>query len=405
MKKKFQKSVSQGFFGLEKESLRVNKYTLLPSVKDHPFGNNPYISRDFCEAQTEIITPVCNNTEELFQSLHGLNQYVREILAEQDELIWNHSNPPAGYDVDKIRIARFEGLEKEKEDYRRYLRKKYGLSKMLLCGIHFNFSFSEEAIEKLARITGNESLNSFSDNLYLKIAANAMKHAWLITYLTAASPSVAGDFLKYERKPGYASLRCSEKGYWNEFIPVLDYSGLNAYVDSIQSIVDEGKIYSAWELYLPVRLKPKGENILNRLREGISHIELRMLDLNPLEEDGIRKEDIDFIHLMIMMWAVQKPIRFGEDDQKRAIRNMQRAALLDETKIWIEERNGHFSSLRNAALRVLAEMDYFFETWEDPDILKLIQYQKRKILNTKERYAERVLEACANYSESQPIIV
>ena len=58
MKKKYQKSVSQGFFGLEKESLRVNKYTLLPSVKEHPFGSNPYISRDFCEAQTEIITPV-----------------------------------------------------------------------------------------------------------------------------------------------------------------------------------------------------------------------------------------------------------------------------------------------------------------------------------------------------------
>ena len=399
MKKEFQEAISRGRFGLEKESLRVDKYTHLPSVKDHPFGDDPFVSRDFCEAQTEIITPICYSTEELFTTLHSLNEHVKEVLSEYDELLWNHSNPPAGYDENAIRIAHFTGQDHVKEEYRRYLRTKYGISKMLMCGIHFNFSFADEALSVLSGFTetpGNRSDRSFRDDLFLKLGANAMKYAWLITYLTAASPVLHSEHTGHgndlsRTDEDYASLRCSEHGYWNEFIPILDYTGLNAYIDSIQSLVDTGNLYSAWELYLPVRLKPTGENTLSNLRRGISHIELRMLDINPLAEDGILKEDIDFIHLLLMMWAVKEPFSFDAGAQRRAIRNMQQAALLDSTKIWIEDPEGIRLPVRDAALQFLAEMDRFYEAWEDPVIFSLIQYQRRKVLNSKARYAERVL--------------
>ncbi|MDO5133204.1 MAG: hypothetical protein Q4D81_09515 [Eubacteriales bacterium] len=443
MKRELQKYLSEGRFGLEKESLRLNKYSLLPSVSDHPFGSDPNISRDFCEAQTEIITPVCQDTGELFDVLHELNGRVKNVLAQQDEILWNHSNPPAGYNVRKIRVAQFEGLEKEKKEYRKYLREKYGISKMLLCGIHFNFSFTQGALDAISGIldagdgmygisgtdsdrnaagagsfsrstdagtgsfkkrNGNSS-GSFSDSIYLKLAANTMKYAWLITYLTAASPVSAFESSRGKKEKGYASLRCSRHGYWNNFIPTLDYTNLDAYIDSIQSLVDEGKLYSAWELYLPVRLKPKGANTLENLRAGISHIELRMLDINPLAEDGICKEDIDFLHLLLMMWAVQDPVCFDADAQHRAVRNMQRAALLDEEGIWIEDPKYNLLPVRNAALNFLAQMDRFYETWQDPRILCLIQYERRKILNHSERYAERIVNKCANYWESQAIIV
>lgn len=415
MKRELQKYLSEGRFGLEKESLRLNKYSLLPSVSDHPFGSDPNISRDFCEAQTEIITPVCQNTSELFDVLHELNERVKNVLAQQDEILWNHSNPPAGYNVRKIRVAQFEGLEKEKKEYRKYLREKYGISKMLLCGIHFNFSFTQRALDAISgildagtgsfkRLNGNSSGN-FSDSIYLKLAANTMKYAWLITYLTAASPIPAFKSSRGKKEKGCASLRCSRHGYWNNFIPTLDYTTLDAYIDSIQSLVDDGKLYSVSELYLPVRLKPKGANTLENLRKGISHIELRMLDINPLVEDGISKEDIDFLHLLLMMWAVQDPVCFDADAQHRAVRNMQRAALLDEEGIWIEDPKYNLLPVRNAALNFLAQMDRFYETWHDPRILCLIQYERRKILNHCERYAERIVNKCANYWESHAIIV
>lgn len=248
MKRELQKYLSEGRFGLEKESLRLNKYSLLPSVSDHPFGSDPNISRDFCEAQTEIITPVCQNTSELFDVLHELNERVKNVLAQQDEILWNHSNPPAGYNVRKIRVAQFEGLEKEKKEYRKYLREKYGISKMLLCGIHFNFSFTQRALDAISgildagtgsfkRLNGNSSGN-FSDSIYLKLAANTMKYAWLITYLTAASPIPAFKSSRGKKEKGCASLRCSRHGYWNNFIPTLDYTTLDAYIDSIQSLVE-----------------------------------------------------------------------------------------------------------------------------------------------------------------------
>lgn len=385
MRDTLQRALADGRFGLEKESLRVNKYTLLPSVLDHPFGTDPNISRDFCEAQTEIITPVCENTDALMETLHRLNARVKETLAAQDEVLWNHSNPPAGYDVRRIRIAQYEGLEAEKKEYRKYLREKYGIDKLLLCGIHFNFSFTDEALAAVSEVAGLCP----SDRIYMKLAAASMRYAWLITYLTAASPAaVSGGMQAAEL---FASPRCSRHGYWNTFVPVLDYSGLDAYIDSIRALVDAGRIYSAWELYLPVRLKPPGVNTLDNLRGGISHIELRMLDVNPLAADGICREDVEFLHLLLMMWAVQDAVCLDAGAQRRAVHNMQRAALLDTNRIWIEDPQGIRLPLREAALRFLAQMDRFYETWQDPEILSLIQYQRQKVLNPSMRYAARVL--------------
>ena len=94
-----------------------------------------------------------------------------------------------------------------------------------------------------------------------------------------------------------ASPRCSKIGYWNDFDPLLDYENLQSYVKSIESYVAQGQLKEAAELYYPVRLKPKGENTLERLKNyGVDHIELRMLDLNPLEPVGIRREDLKFLH-------------------------------------------------------------------------------------------------------------
>ena len=148
-------------------------------------------------------------------------------------------------------------------------------------------------------------------------------------------------------------------------------------------------LYSSSELYLPVRLKPRGANTLEALRNGIDHIELRMLDLNPLEKTGIALEDLRFLRLFLI-WCSFLPEHVpDEKEQADAISNMKQAALFDERKIWIRE-GLVLKPVREAALEVLSEMACAFETLGCFDVLTTIEYQKRKLLLPGSRYAELI---------------
>ena len=275
-------------------------------------------------------------------------------------------------------------IKRSTENTRKYLLEKYGLERMLLSGIHYNFSYAAEY---------PAYLGTTADALYLKAAVYALQYAWLIVWLTAASPGPyrADTFGQCREKisPVYASVRCGKEGYWNDFLPVLDFSGISSYCESIESYVRSGMLYSSSELYLPVRLKPRGANTLEALRNGIDHIELRMLDLNPLETTGIALEDLRFLQLFLI-WCSFLPEHVpDEKEQANAISNMKHAALFDERKIWIRE-GAVLKPVREAALEVLSEMACTFETLGCFDVLRTIEYQKRKLLIPGSRCAEQV---------------
>ena len=155
----------------------------------------------------------------------------------------------------------------------------------------------------------------------------------------------------------YASPRSSEIGYWNDFEPVLDYRSLEGYVDSILKYTEDGTLMSPAELYYPVRLKSAGLYDLERLRqEGVSHIEIRIIDENPYSEIGIFREDVRFLHLLMVYLASRAPKPFPEGEQLRALRDMKRAALFDDSTCL---SNG--LSIRENAVQALQEMEEFFE--------------------------------------------
>ena len=113
-------------FGLEKESLRVNKEGFLSHTK-HPFPQDKNIERDFCENQVEIITNVCSSPEELYLELLKLQKQVLNKLWNMEtgrEYLWQFSNPPYVKGEEDILIATYEGELKEKEVYRKYLAQK-----------------------------------------------------------------------------------------------------------------------------------------------------------------------------------------------------------------------------------------------------------------------------------------
>lgn len=395
------KFMTEGFFGIEKESLRVNETGYLSDTK-HPFENNPNIDRDFCENQVEIVTDVYGSIDELYAHLTDIHNTLIEKLAELEtgrELLWLFSSPPYIKSEDEIPVASFRGVLKGKEIYRQYLAKKYGRKKMLFSGIHFNFSFGENLINACFREHGKASYREYKESIYLELAKKLTRYSWLIVYLTAASPLMDSSYFcdgvtgKTVITP-YSSVRCSDIGYWNSFTPVLEYESVSAYIDSVQKYVDKGLLKSFSELYYPVRLKSVGENSPDKLKKsGINHIELRTLDLNPLSPVGIMKEDIEFLHILILYLISSEDEEFDADEQIKAVNNVKSAARYDDGTMI--EFGGKMLSVRSCALEVLDDIRIFSEKLCLSNALKNIQYQKDKILGNK-RYAEIIKNKFSN---------
>lgn len=251
------------------------------------------------------------------------------------ELMWPFSNPPYVLGEKDIPIASYEGVLRGKELYREYLAGKYGKRKMLFSEIHFNFSFSEKILEEGYMNSTFASLQEYKNQIYLELAKKVTKCSWLIVYLTAASPVMDGSFFHDEDLgkvvlKNLASPRCSKIGYWNDFDPLLDYENLQSYVKSIESYVAQGQLKEAAELYYPVRLKPKGENTLERLKN--------------YAEDGI----------------------------------------------WIETGWNSAMPVKQAALHVLASMKRFFQRIGKQELMEIIYFQEQKIFCPNNRYAVQI---------------
>lgn len=359
-----------GKFGIERETLRVDSQGRLAQTP-HPFGTDEHITRDFCENQIELVTPVCHSVDEAVEALAVLDKKAREELAKNGENIWLYSNPPHFDSEDEIPIADFTGDHSSKRAYREVLEQKYGKKLMLFSGIHFNFSFAEEFLRELN--TNNEDFHSFRDSLYLRLYKQLMTHSWLLVMLTAASPYYDASLDK-DGKSGiimseYSSLRNSRRGYWNKFLPILDHRSLKTFTGSIKKHIVTGSLYSASELYLPIRLKPKGVNSLENLAaNGVDHIELRMFDLNPSAPLGIDSKDLEFAHLLMLFLLSEPDFDFAPDLQEKAVRDHKNAALLEPD-----------TQLLERGLEVLENMEKHFS--DNVKALEIIEFEKNKLIS------------------------
>ena len=216
--------------------------------------------------------------------------------------------------------------------------------------------------------------------------------------LTAASPvydrSLDGEGLSGTGFCGFSSLRSSERGYWNRFVPVLDYSCLESYIESIYSYIEDGSLFAPGELYLPVRLKPPGSNSIEHLIErGVDHIELRMFDVNPLTPLGIYRDDLEFAHYYLLYLLQLPDFKFTPELQAQAVRNHKAAAMYDLTDITIND----YPAI-DAGLGLLDDMSEYFR--DCPEVICSINRQKQKLTHGN-RYCERVYDALANnYQEN-----
>lgn len=399
----YMKSLLKAEFGIEKESLRVDAAGRL-ALTPHPKIPHPQISRDFGESQMEFISKVYESLGEACLEICSLQQIAERAVKDREsgpEYLWTYSNPPSYSGESGIRIAEFSGSRKEKTAYREYLARKYGKVKMLFSGLHLNYSMPESFFRLLQERFPKLEAARIKSEWYVRLCDVMMSDSWLIVALTSASPVADPAFLDGLMVPEcerdrYASFRNSPYGYWNEFLPELSYRDFPSYLGSISRYVESGRIRSVQELYYPIRLKPSGENSFEGLLErGVNHMELRMLDLNPMFCAGVAKKDLIFIHLLIAYrtagllrdWNGKKS---SKSDAERILLHKEASKMT----FW-EEHAGH----RQAALCLIRDMKRFYAEYEagnageipsDYEIGDVLDFEERKILDPRARYAVQI---------------
>ncbi|WP_044478595.1 bifunctional glutamate--cysteine ligase GshA/glutathione synthetase GshB [Paenibacillus antibioticophila] len=294
-------------FGVEKESKRVDLSGNLVKT-DHPKSislrdEHPYIQRDFSELQMEIITPVTDTLEELFNYLAAIHDVAYRSMGK-NEMLWPLSMPPQLPEKEEnIVIAKLKNIENIR--YRQSLTNSYGRRKQMICGVHFNFEFGDEFIQALFNAQSEiNDYRHFKTEIYLKASRNYLHYRWIVTYFYGASPISEKNFFEEDLlNEAVRSIRSSKYGYTNSDDVQVSYSSIQNYLTDLSSMVKKGLLSAEKEFYSPVRLRG-GRNASELETRGIRYIELRNIDLNPFETYGISYEQAEFLHLFLiyLLW-------------------------------------------------------------------------------------------------------
>ena len=182
---------------------------------------------------------------------------------DEDEYLWFQSIPCILPYWDRIPIAQYSGEGESSQKYREGLAKKYGVKKQMISGVHFNFSFSDDFLNKFKEVLNLDlSLQEFKNEVYLKIARNYLRYSWLIIYLTGCSIGSHNTFSNecihlmdakddfgsfYSTKgPSFRNSSCGNKNL-KDLYP--SYASLDEFTSDIEKFIENGDLSEAKELY------------------------------------------------------------------------------------------------------------------------------------------------------------
>ena len=399
-----------GNFGLEKENVRTDPNGNL-ALTPHPeiFGDkakSPYITTDFAESQIEMVTPTFSTPKGALDFMEALHDIVSLELKHNDEYLWPYSLPPVLPEDDNlIKAAHFN--QPEITEYREYLAKKYGKRKQLLSGIHYNFSFSQKFMDALYSATGEElPYRMFNDEVYLKLSRFYLKYCWLIIYLfganSVAHESYSACCKRSKQKitddtyvfDGSSSFRNGVSGYRNPSYFYVSYNSLSRYVSNIHHAIQNGKIIAPKEYYSQIRLKgmTKGSILDDLIDNGITYVEIRTLDLNPLTKIGVTLEELDFVHLLLVYGLLAPDFCMSDEDYRLTHVNQLLAADANRTDdIMLHSSGTELKSLRSWGSELIDEMYKTFESLGfAADKLLLLQKFKQQLADNSPSIVEQI---------------
>ena len=279
--------------GVEREGLRTtSKGELSSRPHQRVFGNrntNAFVTTDFGAAQLELRTTPCPNTIECYEKILNVTNVVLEELRKEGEYLWPYSMPCILPSVENFNFGEYGDNIKEKE-YETYLYKKYGYEMYCMSGIHINFSINQKYYKELKKMYSN--LPDTLEDAYFKILRNYLKKVWMLIALFGATPKQYNN--DYETN---CSIRNSNKqGFKNIHLDEISYENKAKHIESLRNNIKNGNIISISELYTPIRIKGKWKYDVDDLAANpISHIEVRVLDLDPFDKTAVSLEEMDFV--------------------------------------------------------------------------------------------------------------
>ena len=327
--------------GIEKESLRITADGTLSGAA-HPtcLGSaltHPFITTDFSEAQLELITGIHESATACLDELEATHAFVHHCL--ESEMLWPSSMPCIlAANEDQIPLGQYgsSNIGRAKTIYRRGLGYRYGRLMQTISGIHYNFSVPDSLWQTL----GVTSQTEITAN-YFGLIRNFKRWSWLLFYLFGASPAVCQTFLANDKHglreflpgtfylPHATCLRMGPLGYISEAQHQLSvsYNSLADYSASLaQALTEQYPPYANLgadtldtepypqlnsallqienEFYSTIRPKrttQSGERPLQALDgRGVEYVEVRCVDLNPLQPIGIEATQVRFLDVFLV---------------------------------------------------------------------------------------------------------
>ena len=387
------KLFSGGSIGLEKESLRVSPDGSISRTR-HPQAlgsalTNAYITTDYSEALTEIITPPFSDSRDALEFLGDAHAFVYSEL--DDEILWATSMPCVLEGGANIPIAEY-GISNAgfmKTVYRRGLGHRYGRVMQVISGVHFNYSPSDAFWQMFQELERDSGLpRDFIGKSYFGMVRNLQRYGWLIPYLFGASPAICKSFIGEKNtrltefnentyfEPFATSLRMGDIGYTNSREKSVGinvcYDSLDSYITSLSSAINTS--CAEWERIGTVingRYEQLNTNILQIENEhystvrpkqiagglekptlalkkrGVRYVELRSIDVNAFHPLGVSQEQLLFLEAFMIFcllqdspaisskeqmaidWNLELVAHRGRDDRIRLLRQNEEIKLRD----------------------------------------------------------------------------
>jgi glutamate--cysteine ligase len=430
-----------GLIGIEKEGLRVSPRGCI-SQRPHPVAlgsplTNRYITTDYSEALTEIITPPSDDRTEPLRFLFAAHHFVYQQL--EDEILWATSMPCVVEGDAQIPIANYgsSNAGMMKTVYRRGLGHRYGRVMQVIAGVHFNYSLPTQFWEAFKQLEGDEgAAQTFISESYFGMLRNLQRFGWVIPYLFGASPAVCKSFLggrptslqsldEFTYYSPYAtSLRMGDIGYQNSKEEGTGikacYDCLDAYVETLSCAIETPcPIYQAMGVKVDGRYEQLNANILQIENEyystvrpkqipemmekpihalkhrGVRYLELRSLDVNPFHPLGIAEEQVFFIEALMLLCLLEESPTINVAEQKAIDWNELAAAHQGRDPDLKLKRNGGEIRLREWGLELCDALQPICELLDeelaDKPYLSSLELQRSRLLDADQTPSAQML--------------
>ncbi len=404
LKNKLNKLKDDGFFdnlvikrGVEKEFFRVNKSGYI-SKKSHPESlgsalTNRYITTDFAEAQVELVTPVFEDVDALYDFLYSLHVFVAQNI-DKKEMLWPFSMPPRIKKESDINLGFYHqsNIGLLKHVYRRGLKVRYGPTMQCVSGMHYNFSIKPSSLS----IFNGSSDQKNIDSAYLGLIRNFKRLFWFVLSEFGQTNIVDKSFIKNREHilkelneedmylKNATSLRMSEIGYQSKAQKDLGikYNSLSGFLEKIKNAItvpypefekkelkdhegnyhqiSNGIIQIENEYYDSIRPKRSSTDNMrpyDLLKNfGIEYVEVRGIDISPHDLTGMSIHQMHFLDL-ILLYCLIKPSPEILDDEKNEIDSNDYKAIYKGRDEGIEILiDGVETNIRSAKNKIIKDL-------------------------------------------------